>query len=201
VLNRSHGCPRSRRPLILGLLFLLAAGLVWSLPGGVMARSMFQSSSPPTFPDTPTPTPTATLEEQPTFTAPATPAPIEPSTVITSPATPVVVPVTEVPTAVAPTDQGAVTAVAGFLPAPTLTAPGAFPPSAMLPLQGADNDDTAASEPTPTPIRAPTLLDQLISLNVLVGDYLWLGCGGILVLIAAGVAAWWWQRGRASRQG
>lgn len=202
MLNRSHGCPRSRRPWTLGLLLLLAAGLVWSLPGDVVARSMFQSSPPETATDTPTPTATAELGLPPTAT-PTLSVPIEgiaatatffaPPTV----AGPVELP-TETPTETSTETPAATPGVPGYLPPPTLTAPGAFPPSAMLSLQGADSAaaDNAPPTPAPTATPSPTFAAQLIDNSLLVFGYLWLGCGGMLLILAAGVIVWMWRRGR-----
>ncbi len=187
--------------LVLTALLLLAIALAGWLPGDAVARVMFQSSPA----DVP-------FEETPTLISTdlpvETPVPFSTTPVVSSPET---IPTTEPPVAtVFPASRDSVAeepavlpstaaaealAVPGYLPPPTLTAPGAFAYGQGLPqLTGPRTSSGATGAPAdPAPQAAPVaesqaaqLIDNLLSLL----SYGWLCCGSVLIVLAAVGLVW-----------
>jgi hypothetical protein len=171
---------RARTLLILVALLLLAAVLAGLLPGDAVARAVFQSSPPDVQ-----------------FTAtPITQAPG--ATVLTSSTAAAVPQLVFEPTAAPPEAP----AVSGYLPPPTLTAPGAFAYGQGLPqLTGprtslSPGQAGAAADPQAAPAagsETAQVIDNLVSLL----SYGWLCCGSVLVVLIA-VGFVWLARRKAA---
>lgn len=148
------------RALALLALAALAVLLSLALSSGALAGTLFQSSPPPV------------LQPTPGLPVPPTTAPVMPP--VTQPtAPPVVIEPTATPS--------------GFLPAPTLTSPGLMAPAQPAP--EAVPPLTPYVEPTPPPPPRSTF-DTLVDAAVETLGYVWLCCGGILLVAAVAVFVW-----------
>ncbi len=125
---------------------------------------------------------TATLTGQATLT---------PKVTISAPLTPTVAarPVATLPLPASPT-------VSSFLPAPTLSAPGAIPGAGLVitgvqpALAAPATLPQAASTPTPGPSNTLSPEAQLIDKAVIALGYVWLCCGAAGLIAAAAVLVW-----------
>lgn len=213
-----------QRPLNLPALILIALltlALTWAVSDGVSARSTFQSepvSSVPTLaPATATPTQppaastrAATATPTPAATAFNTFTPVATGfTALTPAQTPSMTPrgaETSTPSPTLPEPApilqtpAAAPSAPGFLPPPTLTNPGAFLPGratqsplvgpAAQPAQPAAATDAGVTPEAPGPA-------QLIDSGIVALSYLWMCCGGIVLVVAALVVVWLARRSRA----
>lgn len=161
--------------LALSVLTGLAVALVWTLPDEALARPVFQSpltDQPPTM--------TATLTVTGTRPAPT--------------GAPTARPPAEAPMAAPPTADSK---APGFLPPPTLSAPGSRPQS-LLPGPAQPLVAPPAPRPTPTPTGAPNdalTLARLIDAAIIAVSYIWLCCG-VFILIGVTLGLVWLARGK-----
>ncbi len=107
---------------------------------------------------------------------------------------PTLAPPTSVPLPPAPAPT-ATAGVPGFLPAPTIVNPNDIQslPLAQPPVSGSDGD----SEPLPTPTR-PAGANSTVRAAVALLNYLWLLCGGMLLVGGAVAIILLWRRDRRS---
>ena len=162
-----------RRTLALLLVAVVALALTLLLSSGDQARAMLQTSPL----DSPIGQPPATQLPDPGV-EPPTPG-------VATLAAPTSVPLPEL---VGPTPTAR-----GFLPAPTIVNPNDLDslPLARPPVSGAGE----SAEPTPAPAPAPRG-NATVRAAVALINYLWLLCGGMLLVGGAVAIILLWRRGR-----
>jgi hypothetical protein len=168
---------RPRRILALLPVAVLALTLTLLFSGGESVRALFQVST------LATPTPSVPTPSVPT-PALATPEVVEPTVEI--------IPSLEPPTSVPlPPAAGPTPTPSGFLPAPTIVNPNDVQslPLAQPPTSSAGSSAVPTSIPTRAPAGNPTLRAAVELLN-----YLWLFCGGALLIGGAVAIFLLWRR-------
>ena len=183
---------------VLLVLAGLSVALISLMPASAVALSTFQSP-PPTLPPTVT-RPAATNSPVPQVTVAPTPG--APGQAPLPPAIPGRATATAAPQEPVPQEPQIQPTAPGYLPPPTLSAPGgALPP--LLPGPG----QPLVAPPVPTATRSPVpanetqpdntlALAHLIDSGVMAVSYLWLCCGVLVLAGAALILVWLVRRGK-----